>query len=202
MGKTEKTQGRRGFVSRHGASVIFPPKLWASKGAFYSCKTPLLQLSPQQYVQKCKGSAKGAKKKKRRGTFQGRDSTRFKLRCAQASLYPCTLLYLRSLHWQKLWVHWAKAILVNSLPFMRRAIPRLFQLTSAWACRDDQRSFSLLFFSLRRTSLLTADFFFLYHWSDPLCFPAPLFLLTDNQMRLIRECLWLLVEFFRLCCCH
>lgn len=62
MGTTEKTQGRRGFVSRHGISVIFPP---TNPAASYSCNTPLQQLSPQQYKQKCKGSAKELKSKKK-----------------------------------------------------------------------------------------------------------------------------------------
>lgn len=116
--KCGKDEGRRGFVSCV-SSVVFP--LNSEQTITVGSKTMHAQVQ------------------RRWKTFEGRDSTRFKLRCAQASLYLCTLLYLCSLDWQKLRVHWAKAILVNSLPFMRRVIPHLFQLSFARACRDEPR---------------------------------------------------------------
>lgn len=56
-GKEWKTEERRGCVCRHSSSVIIPLNTLAT--------TPLqqLQLSPTQYVQKSKGSAKKLKKK-------------------------------------------------------------------------------------------------------------------------------------------
>lgn len=164
MGKTEKTAGRRGFVSRHSSSVILLlnyEQIQLKENSFLAA-TPLQQLqsAPKQYMQKCKGSAK---KLEKNNTLRGRDWIQFRLRCAQASLYPCTLLYLCSLDWQKLRVHWAKAILVNSLPFMRRVIPRLFQLSFARACRDDPRSSSLFCCRELHSRLLSSSIDLTFH---------------------------------------
>lgn len=115
--------------------------------------------------------------------IKGRDLIQFKMRCAQASLYLCTLLYLCSFDWQKLWVRWAKAILVNSLHFMRRVIPRLFQLSFARACRDESWkpasqllalfaaenfTLDLLFYSIDLTFVFSCVPFWNSSW--PCCF--------------------------------
>lgn len=163
MGKAEKTEGRRGFASRRRRRLILSSKPWAdvsSKRKPDSRAIEQLQSSPNMH--KREGCAKALK-----NTLRGRDSAQFKLRCAQASLYPCTLLYLCSLDWQKLRVRWAKAILVNSLPFMRRVIPRLFQLSFAWACRDEPRKPSIA-----ASRSFAAENFTLDCFSPPLIWPS------------------------------
>lgn len=72
--------------------------------------------------------------------FQGRRSTQFKQKYARASLYPCTSLYLCSLYRQKLRVHWAKAIPVNSPLFHEKSRPPLVLARLCRACRDEPRS--------------------------------------------------------------
>lgn len=69
------------------------------------------------------------------------------------------------------WAHWAKAILVNSLLFMRRVIPHLFQLSFGRACRNAARnpSSQLLTLSLLRRN------FPLDCFSSPLIWPSHLF---------------------------
>lgn len=112
-----------GFVSYHSSSLIFPPSCEPRKQ-----KT---ELPPTVRIKALHGE--GAIKRH----FEVDIPTHFKQRCARASLLPCSLLHLCSLYWQKPRVRWAEAIPVNSLPFMRRVIPRLFQPCFARACRDE-----------------------------------------------------------------
>lgn len=99
-------------------------------------------------------------------TKQGRDFSI--VETAQASLYPCTLLHLCSLDWQELRVHWAKAILLNSLPFMRRVIPHLFQLGFAGSLqgRTEWRKKRILASSHSSAAECSHLAAFVLHWSD------------------------------------
>lgn len=123
MGKTQKTGRIWGFVSYHSSSLIFPP----------SCEP----LKPKNWITSNSQNQSSTWRWCYKKTFRGRYSTHFKQRCARVSLLPCSLLHLCSLYWQKPRVRWAEAIPVNSLPFMRRVIPRLFQPCFARACRNE-----------------------------------------------------------------